>query len=382
MKWKNKGHQFDQEGERLKDIQTIYIYGAGENGKAVLEEASFLNVEIYFVDRDKEKWGKKINGCLVLSPERFEREYQDASIIVFAVSRYHYVCMMKELLGNGMKENIDFFFYDAFLKFYLGIISVYRFHKVYIGQITQMVTTYCSLKCKNCMMSIPYLIQKEHMDLEKLKQDADLLFEKVDFIKYYGPGGGEIFLYPHLEEFLRYIIKNYSTQIGTILLITNATVLPNDSLMEFISENNLEIRISSYENICGWKEIKDKFVAMCKEKGIYCYEQKADFWIDMGWNQKQQKKDPEELFLECGMPCREFSNGIEYYCMHGHYANKARDICNEDKEGLDFTEKSTDKKVILEYNLGFSEKGYLDICGNCNGYFGTNSKKIPVAEQL
>lgn len=382
MKWTNKGHQFDKEGEKLKNIRTIYIYGAGKNGQSVLEAVSFLNIEIYFVDQDEAKQGKLINDCLVVSPEIFEQRQRNSSIVVFAVSRYQYVCLMKELLGEGMEENVDFFFYDVFLEFYLGIISVYKFQKVYIEQLTQMVTTYCSLNCKNCMMSIPYLKEKAHIDLEKLKQDADLLFKKVDFIKYYGPGGGEIFLYPQLEEFLKYIIERYSKQIGTILLVTNATVLPNESLVKFIAKNNLEISISSYEAVCGWKEKRDRFVEVCKKNGIRYYEQKQDSWIDMGWNKKMEKQDPRKLFRECNMPCREFADGIEYYCIHGRYAGKAGKISCAGEEGLDFTEEETDKKVILEYNVGFSKKGYLGICGNCNGYFGINSQKIPVAEQL
>ena len=42
MKWTNKGHQFDEIGKMLQNKRIFYIYGAGENGKHVLEHIKFL----------------------------------------------------------------------------------------------------------------------------------------------------------------------------------------------------------------------------------------------------------------------------------------------------------------------------------------------------
>ena len=39
------------------------------------------------------------------------------------------------------------------------------------------------------------------------------------------------------------------------------------------------------------------------------------------------------------------------------------------------------KKELLEFNLGYSEKGYLDMCRRCHGMDAINYP-IPVAEQL
>ena len=40
-----------------------------------------------------------------------------------------------------------------------------------------------------------------------------------------------------------------------------------------------------------------------------------------------------------------------------------------------------DKKVVLEFQQGFSEKGYLDMCNHCNGADAVNHP-IPCAEQI
>lgn len=386
MKWVRKGHQFDAIAKDLKHFQRIYIYGNGYEGKNVLEAVSFLGIEIYFVDRDKEKRLSKICGVETLSPELFQQEIENSEktfIVVYAVSRYHYLYLSKDMMGKGYRENLDFFSSDVFLRLYLPIISVYMFDKLYIQQLSQMVTTRCSLKCRDCMMSIPYLKEKSDVSLEKLKCDADILFSKVDFIQFYGPGGGEIMLYPQLDEFLTYILKKYRQKIGTMLLITNGTVYPGEKLIKVLQEYDMSIRISNYENINGWTESKNRLVKVCRENRINCYEQKVDAWIDMDWDGNfPQTCTAQDMFEQCDMSCREFVDGIEYYCMHGRYANIARSLYDVNEEGINFMDNSVNKKMIMEYNLGYLEKGYLNICARCKGYFGINQTKIPVAEQL
>ena len=39
------------------------------------------------------------------------------------------------------------------------------------------------------------------------------------------------------------------------------------------------------------------------------------------------------------------------------------------------------KKEVLEYSMGYSDKGYLDMCRYCNGA-EAKDKPIPVAEQM
>lgn len=384
MQWTNPGHQFDAIGNDLKNFKNIYIYGASDIGKNILKLVTFLEVEISFIDKDLEKQQKGVEGYQVYSPEEFKEkcvEHDDGFIVVFTVNRSNYLNLAKEFIRKGYRENVDFFFYDVFEKFYLNILSVYKFNKIFVEQLSLMVTTYCTLKCKDCIISMPYQKEKRHVPLSELKKDVELFFSKVDFVRYFGPGGGEIFLYPNLDQFLEYVLSRFSKQIGEVLLISNATVLPNEKVLRVIKKYNLAIRISNYENVRGWLEKRKKFVSLCEDNGVAFREQKEEYWLDMGWNsEKKNAKLTYQLFEQCEMPCREFSNGIEYYCLHGHFAEMAKGI-HED-QGLDFTKEETDKKMILEYNMGYLKKGFLNSCIRCNGYFGVNNKRIPVAEQL
>ena len=61
MKWKNKGHEFDNM-ERQFDIKNshYYIWGAGTFGSAFYEEFCNEFQFVAFVDNDEKKQGKKI----------------------------------------------------------------------------------------------------------------------------------------------------------------------------------------------------------------------------------------------------------------------------------------------------------------------------------
>ncbi len=56
-------------------------------------------------------------------------------------------------------------------------------------------------------------------------------------------------------------------------------------------------------------------------------------------------------------------------------------IGKEDYLNLDMLTEKDYKKVLLEFNLGYSEKGYLDMCRKCNG---AEAEKfpLPVAKQV
>ena len=54
-----------------------------------------------------------------------------------------------------------------------------------------------------------------------------------------------------------------------------------------------------------------------------------------------------------------------------------------EQDYLDFLklDETEYKKEVLEYSLGYSDKGYLDMCRYCNGA-EAKDKPIPVAEQM
>ena len=63
MKWKNKGHEFDETGRALRKKKEVYLYGAVPIAQDLIKLMEWLhlgiNWEVYVVDRDpvkQKKW--------------------------------------------------------------------------------------------------------------------------------------------------------------------------------------------------------------------------------------------------------------------------------------------------------------------------------------
>ena len=68
--------------------------------------------------------------------------------------------------------------------------NIFQHGFVQIMQVDVVVTTFCSLNCKNCSEWIPFLKEKKTFPAETLKQNIDELFRNVDFVQRINVIGG------------------------------------------------------------------------------------------------------------------------------------------------------------------------------------------------
>lgn len=61
--------------------------------------------------------------------------------------------------------------------------NMFRHGIVQIMQIDFILTTYCSLNCKNCSEWIPYLEKKKMFTFEELRRSIDSLFKYTDYVQ-------------------------------------------------------------------------------------------------------------------------------------------------------------------------------------------------------
>lgn len=363
--------------EKFRDVKNVIIWGKGFQGKSFFEKINMADVNSFFVDSDP-----MVQDCLSVQElwKKIHFPYKE-TIIVVCVPHESEWQVRKSLLLHGLRENNDFFMVDIFVQFFYYLFMYYNSNKVCIGQLTQMSSFACTLRCKKCMASIPYLKGDKYRKLEDVIEDIDLLFEKVDYIEVYGPnGGGEPFLYSDFLKVLEYAMENYEEKFGYILIVSNGTVIPSPDILKFLGENNKKIKlaISQYDSVGGWNEKFLQFKTICAENNVNLFEYDYDYWIDMGWT-AEEICSPKDQFQNCTMPCREFEDGKLFFCLHGHLAEKAYFTETRD-DSLDFN--SCTKEDIVLYNLGLMKKGFLNICSHCNGYFNTNKNFIAVAEQI
>ncbi|AZR72075.1 hypothetical protein BBF96_00905 [Anoxybacter fermentans] len=93
--------------EKIKNTDNIVIWGCASAGQYVYEFLEKFGVVAnikYFADNNKKKWGTKMNGLLVLSPEEVVKKYNDKSISSIIVATIHLSDVRKQLLSLGIED--------------------------------------------------------------------------------------------------------------------------------------------------------------------------------------------------------------------------------------------------------------------------------------
>lgn len=122
------------------------------------------------------------------------------------------------------------------------VSGILRHGLVQIMQIDVIVTTFCTLNCKNCSVWVPYLKDHKTFSFETLRQNLDTLFNKVDYIQRINIIGGEAMLHPKLPMIIQHIL-HYRDKIGYILIITNGTIIPTEELLSVFRDGGDFVRV-------------------------------------------------------------------------------------------------------------------------------------------
>lgn len=382
MRWKNKGHEFDEIGKRFEAINKIYIYGAGAGGgidAAVLLKG--IGADVVFVDRNKAAQKKYLN-IDVITHEQLEMNNNN-SIIVLSMGLFNTGLILKQLELKGYVYGKNLFDIKSFLGFYIYIIALYKYKKCIMLDGGVMAIYRCSLKCKNCMGGFPYMSNPPQVSLAQFKKDADIYFNNIDYTLSFGLGGAEIMMCKNLDAYIEYVMENFAHQIWKFSFLTNGTILPDKNIIELLKRYQIDVVVSNYSSVKNWEDKFQKLKAVMNENGVHVRTIDYENWINMGWTENTYKEDIGDLFDICGMQCRVVHDGKLNYCIHGMTSNEAifhADITDDEFDLL--SNDSRKKYQLVEYHLGFNKNGDLKMCHYCNGYININHKTVSVAEQL
>lgn len=374
MVWRNPGHELDNVADNITDDKKIVLVGLDKEVKSFVEKNKNIPLTTMVLNEYEQ---------LPSELKQFEG-YENQYIIVSATTDRGSFEAVKRICGDyNYKLNTNFFQGEVFS----AIWHVYKCNKVYIDRIEIFLTPCCTLKCEKCIAFIPYFKDKEPTSLQALKKDADLLFAKADYVRKLKLLGGEGFLYPYLVEYIDYLYEKYADKIGEVRIGTNGTIKPKEDVLECCRKHNVIIDISDYTNavpnLCKLEEMTDFF----KEQRIaYDIKRVGEQWLDMGFpcvkNVKNDDKELHEHFYKCAMFCRDFYDGKLFFCCSNFAAVRAGLFPANENDYLDFSQEF-DKRVLLEYELGYSKLGYTTFCKECNGCSEeVNQRHVPVAEQL
>lgn len=384
MKWKNKGYEFDRFKEIFTWHRPIYIYGAGELGEDLYKRISFVDCVEGFIDNNRS--GQIGNIKVISSREFLELEKKDC-IVIIAAGIQNTTLFKSQLLVNGYEEGKNLFLYTDWLNFYAPIYFMYAWNKLYLRIISFLCTTQCNLNCQGCLNFTSYNHHKKHYELERLKKDVDLLFNIVDYIDLFHVCGGEPFLYPHLAELLRYISQNYGHKIYNLATTTNGTIAPDDGLCKVIAEYNINLFLDDYrKNVPRAKEKYTLVREKCEHHKISIIDNNVDSWINLlkeqGISEKSSEKDLKIKFCACNIWYKSLHNKKLYLCNFGDYAVEAGLVEESDNDFFSLVDFSDGKRMeLLEFMMGYSDRGYCELCKKCNGFMTINTNSYEVAKQ-
>ena len=254
-------------------------------------------------------------------------------------------------------------------------------------------TLRCSLKCKLCCTFSPYYNPAPHFNYDIIKKTVDKYFKIVNNVDKFTISGGEPFMHEELHLIIEYI-SNYFDSIGTLEIITNGTIMPNDKLINTIVKfkNKINIMIDQYGDLS--KKVRD--IKECFDKKEISYRIRnygkdnphCGGWVDFGdFNRKHfTEEETIEKFNKCAYPkklqfCFSIMKGEIHPCTPSRRCMELGIIKKDKSEYIDLFDEQASVEEQREKFISILNKNYLSACAYCNGLCEDSQRFIP-AEQL
>lgn len=389
--------------------KNVICFGASkqltEALKVLQEEIEIVNKVIAVIDNDKEKSGTIIewnhHSFKVQGIEYFNHN-QDKQAIVLITSRYYleitkqleliegwcdtdifaYACMILDPEEEEESRYQSRMVNQALLEYqeYLDVRNItkteknkyYEKMKEYIKDrnkkvipsIVLMHSNICTLKCEQCCDLIPDTKQKYYIPAKEVLKSAQLLLKGVDKCIRVDLTDGESFLYQELDILLKSLIEN--DKVETILLVTNATVIPEESILKLLKNEKCFVHISDY----GLLEQMSKLIILFEANHINFSVAPNMVWRKFKFNNLEKRKEGKEWlkyeFLRCGnKKCSKPLIGNRFYgCMPAfRFANA--NIFESEKDYVLLKEEDTPSQ-IWEKIKQICMIDYIEACQYCN----------------
>lgn len=391
MRWNNPTHECDEkyvEYEKMlkRHHNQIWIFGAGLNGGICYRIAYIIGLCVKgFIDNDVNRQGQSYYGRKIIHFSEYAGN-KDDGLIVVCVARKNVKDVELQLQDIGMGCMQEYVPFNVFFKYMVPVVSLYENGKLFLPMVQLSLTERCTLKCKKCAHGCGESgVQIQDMEFEKAMESIDSFFQFVDCVQEFYLIGGETLLYRDLERVVRYCGQKYRDRMDTLSITTNGTIYPSAGLLRTCQRYGVLFRISNYSlQIPSLKKKYDSLSRVLEDGGIQYYLGEPEKqWIDYGYDYVNRNGDIEltqEVFDHCSTLCREIRGSKFYYCIQARAVSENKISCEEaDKDYFELS-VGIEKRKLLEYSLGYSEKGYLSMCNYCNGD-SAFTHPIPAAEQ-
>lgn len=363
-----------------KEASSIILYGAGIVAKICKNLFEKVEVSIPFIiDADVKKQGMKWNGIPILSYEEAKDKIGNQKIVIMtAHTAYNEISSF--LCEQGLEEFKDFCAIGQFICEWFWNVKAMNC----LYHVDMTITTRCTFRCKKCNMFIPYYKEQRDCTFEELKNNVDLLFNRVDYIVYFALLGGEPTLNPALKDILQYIGETYREKCGRLGYVVNGSVIPSDETLMLMKKYEIHLLISDYTKELPYGDRLGKLKAKLDEFQILYDIRYSQVWTDFGFPSEPAQRTQEQLkeHLRCCHPeWNGLNDGKFYYCniswsaeKSGHFKLKKNDFI--ELKDIDASDRAACRSIV---ELSRGTCSFCRICGGCGS---DNTNYVPVGEQL
>lgn len=260
------------------------------------------------------------------------------------------------------------------------ICGIIFLNRLIIPQLDFVITTKCSLRCKNCADLMPYFKCPENRTLEDLQKEMDKLLECVDSINEVVVLGGEPFLHPDINQVLSYLVG--LNKVKSVVIFTNGTIVPKrEEVIKVLKNKKIQILISDYGKV---SRNKDKLLQLSRERGFSCKINFIPLWASFGKLHRRNRNESQLIkqFRSCDIPCRTYFEGKFHYCERSAMGTALGYIPSTDDDYVDIINGNYSRDEVRKRIIDLSyAKSYIEACRYCDK--GTLAcVEVPIAEQL
>lgn len=232
-----------------------------------------------------------------------------------------------------------------------------------------IVTSRCSLQCKNCAAWIPYYHKQSDLQSAEIIKDFHRLMQLVEWVDNLVIIGGEPFLFKDLNVVIDAIEQDAEAEkkVGIVTIVTNGTVVPSNEVLESFSKSKkVLVEISNYDFLSSKLE---ELITKLNE-----YQIKYEVLPKTSWSNVMQfvsdpLPDAKDYLLQkrqvgCVTKCRTVSKGKFYLCSALKSFFEAEIVKADKNDYVDIY--ATDAKELMCQYLSRSNP-LPSSCNYCNG---------------
>ena len=300
--------------EKLKSQgDPIIIVAAVNEVEAILKSCEIKGIKVAGIcDSEKRKSLEKFSGKQVYHTPSLPQIHPKAR---FIIASQHIQECAEQLIGLGYNEfysglellkdfNVEEHTYNLSTNYMKSKVAVwektheYYFNdtQIYMRSLDIMLTTKCSLKCRNCSNLMQYYKNPEHTEYEKIISALNVLDKNVDTISEFRIIGGE----PLMNKDWANIVNKLTdyNDAAEIFIYTNATIAPKENQLESFKGKKVNFIITDYGKLS--KNI-ERMIENLEKFDISYKREPANDWVDCSRIKHHKRPLPqlEEVFKQC-----------------------------------------------------------------------------------